>query len=220
MPPRGAGGVPGQQKHRPLQGRFGARPAPGCTLRRLTLPPVEATPDVLRALQADLRGLDLRTDALTRGLYSTDGSMYQVPPVAVFFPKHKDEVQACVEACVKAGVPILPRGAGSSLSGQTVNAAVVLDFSRHLSGIVSVDVEARTARVQPGLVLDALSKRLAPHGLMVGPDPASSSPRDARGHGGLQLDRHALDRVRQHAPPRPPPRHGARRRQPRHVLAR
>ncbi|HYE58527.1 MAG TPA: FAD-linked oxidase C-terminal domain-containing protein, partial [Rhodothermales bacterium] len=136
---------------------------------------MEAAPDVLHALQADLRGHDLRLDALTRGLYATDGSMYQQMPLGVFFPRHKDEVQACVEACVRLGLPVLPRGAGSSLAGQTVNAAVVIDFARYLGGVLEVNAEERWARVQPGIVLDALSKKLNPHGLMVGPDPASSS---------------------------------------------
>ena len=139
---------------------------------------MEASTDHLLALRDALRTRirgELRLDALTRGLYATDGSMYQKMPLGVFFPRSAEDVQALVEETSRLGLPILPRGGGSSLAGQTVNAAVVMDFSRTMNEVVQIDPERRIATVQPGLVLDTLSRSLAPHGLMVGPDPASSS---------------------------------------------
>lgn len=155
----------------------------GCVRRRLRrAPDLPPLPLELDAPLHDLRDTlarrtrgDLRLDTLTRGLYATDGSMYQKMPLGVFFPRHADDVQALVEETRRLGLPVLPRGGGSSLAGQAVNAAVVVDFCRHMGEIVEIDPERRIATVQPGLVLDTLSRALAPHGLMVGPDPASSS---------------------------------------------
>jgi FAD/FMN-containing dehydrogenase len=95
-------------------------------------------------------------------------------PYAVVIPKTAEDVQAAVEAAVTYGVPLLPRTAGSSLSGQAVNAAVVIDMSRYLDGVVELNREEQWIRVQPGIVLDALNLYLRPHGLLFGPDPASS----------------------------------------------
>lgn len=139
-------------------------------------PSVES-PDALRDLQAALRGTtgELRLDRLSRALYATDGSMYQKMPLGVFFPRSADDVAALATHARRLGLPVLPRGAGSSLAGQTVNEAVVVDFSRHMNRILEIDAEAQCVRVEPGLVLDTLTAAIAPHGLMVGPDPASSS---------------------------------------------
>ncbi len=120
-------------------------------------------------------GPALRLDRMTRGLYATDASMYQIEPVGVLLPRHVDDVQAAVEEAARFGIPILPRGSGSSLAGSAVGAALVVDTSRWLDGIGEIDPEAKTVTVQPGVVLDLLNARLAAHGLMVGPDPASSS---------------------------------------------
>lgn len=118
---------------------------------------------------------DLRADRMSRALYATDGSMYQDLPVAVLRPRSEADVVAAVEACRAFDVPVLPRGGGSSLAGQTVNRALVIDFSPYLNEILEINVEERWARVQPGLVLDLLNAQLRPHGLTVAPDPASSS---------------------------------------------
>ncbi len=129
---------------------------------------------LLAALRPRLQG-EARFDLVTRALYATDASLYQVMPVGVVLPRSEEDVFAAL-ACARAhGVPIVARGSGSSLDGQAVGAGLVLDFSRHLNGLIEVDAEARTARVQPGLVLDRLNEALAPQGLMVGPDPASSN---------------------------------------------
>ncbi len=118
---------------------------------------------------------DVRTDRVTRLLYSTDASIYQMEPLGVVIPRTADDVVATVELAAQYGVPVLPRGAGSSLAGQAVGHALVLDMTRHLDAILEVDAAARTVRVQPGVVLDRLNAALRPHGLMVGPDPASGN---------------------------------------------
>ncbi len=133
--------------------------------------------DRLQDLAADLRkhsAASVHLDLATRLLYSTDASSYQILPLAVVIPRHDDDVLATVEACVQLGLPMLPRGGGSSLAGQTVGEAVVIDFSKHLDAVIRIDGPRRRALVQPGITLDALNRQLARYGLMVGPDPASS----------------------------------------------
>ena len=134
----------------------------------------EARDALQQALAPRIDG-DLRTDDMSRALYATDASMYQMPPVAVLIPKHTGDVQAALEVCAEHGVPVLPRGGGSSLAGQGVNTALVIDFTKHLDRVLAIDPEAQTATVGPGITLDALNAAAAEHGLMVGPDPASSS---------------------------------------------
>lgn len=133
-----------------------------------------AVNDFLNDLHPRVAG-DLRSDDYTRTLYSTDASLYQVMPYGVLFPRHADDMQAAIETAAKYRVPILPRAGGSSLAGQTVNTALVLDTSRWLDQILEINVEERWARVQPGIVLDALNAALKPHNLQFGPDPASSN---------------------------------------------
>lgn len=130
--------------------------------------------DFFDALRARVDG-DVRTEAMDRALYATDASMYEIEPVGVLLPRSAADVQAALETASAYGVPILARGGGSSLAGQAVGRALVLDFTRYMDGILEVDPEARTVRVEPGVVLDDLNAAAAPHGLMVGPDPASSS---------------------------------------------
>lgn len=121
------------------------------------------------------RAIDGEThfDQTTRLLYSTDASNYQIEPLGVAFPRHTDDVIAIHTLATQYGVPLLPRGGGSSLAGQTVGHALVMDFSRYMRRIMSVDGETRTVRVQAGMILSHLNAQLAPLGLMVGPDPAS-----------------------------------------------
>jgi FAD/FMN-containing dehydrogenase/Fe-S oxidoreductase len=118
---------------------------------------------------------DLRIDEMTRALYATDASMYAMEPIAVLIPKHAGDVQTALEVAAEQNVPVLPRGGGSSLAGQGVNAALVIDFTKHLNGVLNIDPEAQTATVEAGVTLDVLNAAAAEHGLMVGPDPASSS---------------------------------------------
>ncbi len=118
---------------------------------------------------------DLRLDALSAALYATDASLYREPPLGVLVPRHVDDVQAAIEEGARFGVPVVARGSGSSLAGSAVSGGLVVDTTKHLRQIVAVDAEARTATVQPGVVLDDLNRAAAVHGLTFGPDPASSN---------------------------------------------
>ncbi|MGI5291541.1 FAD-binding and (Fe-S)-binding domain-containing protein [Nonomuraea polychroma] len=120
-----------------------------------------------------LIGGDVRDDPYTRHLYSSDASMYAIEPLAVAFPRDAGDVQALVAACGELEVPVLPRGAGTSLAGQTVGAAVIVDFSRHMNKILQID--GMIARVQPGVVQDQLNRAARRHGLMFGPDTSTSN---------------------------------------------
>lgn len=108
---------------------------------------------------------ELRTDRYTRMLYSADASLYQLTPHAALIPRTVEDVAVAVALAAEHDLPVLARAAGTSLAGQAVNEAVVIDFSRHLDAILAIDPEARTARVQPGVVLDDLNAALRPHGL-------------------------------------------------------
>jgi FAD/FMN-containing dehydrogenase/Fe-S oxidoreductase len=129
-------------------------------------------------LEYELRRIvegDVRFDKLSRLLYSTDASMYQVEPIGVVIPRHTDDIQAVLELTNRLAVPVLPRGGGTSLTGQTVNYAVVLDYSVHLNQVLEVNQEELWARVQPGVVQDVLNQHLKPAGLLFGPDTSTSS---------------------------------------------
>ncbi len=127
------------------------------------------------ALRAACDG-DVRFDEYTRVLYATDGSIYGAQPAGVVFPRDTDDVRAAVRVAADHGVPVLPRGAGSSLAGQAVGpGCVILDLSRHMDAIRDIDPDARQAVVQPGVVQDDLDAALEPHGLRFAPDPASSN---------------------------------------------
>jgi len=129
--------------------------------------------DFLHELKRRFTG-DLRLDSASKILYSTDASMYQIEPLGVAIPKTQDDLQTAVELAVKYKVPILPRGSGSSLGGQAIGEALILDCSRYLDSIVEIDPETHTAVVEPGVILAALNRQAARHGLMFGPDPASA----------------------------------------------
>ena len=118
---------------------------------------------------------EVRFDPFSRVLYSTDASIYQMEPVGVVIPRNKDDVLAVMEVARDNRVPVLPRAGGTSLAGQTVNHAIVTDFSKYLNQVVEVNREESWARVQPGIVLDQLNRELLPHGLMYAPDPTTSS---------------------------------------------
>jgi FAD/FMN-containing dehydrogenase/Fe-S oxidoreductase len=130
--------------------------------------------DLERELGKAIRG-DVRFDAGSRLLYSTDASMYQMEPVGVVIPRDADDVRAAIETAAKHKVSILPRGGGTSLTGQTVNHALVLDFSRYMDQVLEVNAEELWVRVQPGLVQDNLNHHVRPLGLGFGPDTSTSS---------------------------------------------
>ncbi len=125
-------------------------------------------------LQSAIRG-DVLFDRASRGRYSTDASIYQIEPIGVVVPRTADDVAAALAIADEEGVPILPRGGGTSQCGQTVGAALVIDTSRHLNAIVSVDADRREAIVEPGLVLDRLNGELRRHGLWFPVDVSTSA---------------------------------------------
>ncbi|HEX3061173.1 MAG TPA: FAD-binding oxidoreductase, partial [Usitatibacter sp.] len=118
---------------------------------------------------------EVRFDAATRGRYSTDASIYQVMPVGVVVPRTAEAAITAMQIAAEEGVAILPRGAGTSQCGQAVGAALVIDDSRHLDRLVHLDVEARRAVVEPGIVLDQLNALLSPHGLWYPVDVSTSA---------------------------------------------
>ena len=135
-------------------------------------------PGVVDGLEQALRnevGGEIGFDRYTRQMFSTDASMYAIEPLGVVFPRDAGDVQAAVEVADRHGVPVLPRGGGTSLAGQTVGPAVVLDFSRHMHSIVSLDRESGAARVQPGVVQDDLNRAAAPLGLLFAPDTSTGN---------------------------------------------
>lgn len=135
-------------------------------------PAREASEEFIHELRGAVR--DVAFDRMTRLLYSTDASIYQMMPVGVAMPRQAEEVTAAVEIAARHQVPVLPRGGGSSLDGQAIGHALILDFTPHMHNIVEVNTEAHTVRVQPGITLGNLNQQLKRHGLMFGPDPASA----------------------------------------------
>ena len=132
-------------------------------------------PDV-RRLEAELRTAlsgEVRFDAGSRALNATDASNYRQVPIGVVVPRSVDDVVAAVAICHRHGAPVLSRGAGTSLCGQTCNVAVVLDFSKYLNRVLAIDAAAKTARVEPGVILDELRDQAKRQGLTFAPDPAT-----------------------------------------------
>jgi FAD/FMN-containing dehydrogenase/Fe-S oxidoreductase len=139
------------------------------------MPPRPWTGDAT-ALEDDLRRSvrgEVRFDSGSRALYATDASNYRQVPIGAVVPADEDDLAAAVAACRRHGAPVVQRGAGTSLAGQCCNVAVVIDSSRHLTGVIAIDPGRRTARVRPGTVLDDLRAAALPHGLTFGPDPAT-----------------------------------------------
>ena len=133
-----------------------------------------AAQDLLDALSGKISG-EIRKTPVDRALYSTDASNYRILPLAAVIPgTERDVAVALAEARVR-GVPVTARGAGTGLAGQAVGEGIILDFSKYMNGVIEVDREAKRARVEPGISIDALNRRLSPYGLMFGPDPSSSS---------------------------------------------
>src|ERR1043165_4169819 len=125
-------------------------------------------------LQQTVRG-EVRFSEGDRALYSTDSSNYRQIPIGVVIPRDRADVIATVAACQKFGAPITSRGGGTSLAGQCCNAAVIIDFTKYMNRVIEIDAENKLVRVEPGLVLDELQKRVRKHGLIFGPDPATHS---------------------------------------------
>ena len=149
--------------------------------------------DVVNDLEQAIGSAQVKFDKMSRLLYSTDASNYQIIPIGVTLPRNADDVLAIHDIANKYGLPLLPRGAGSSLAGQTVNEAIVMDFSRHLRRVRSVNAEEKTVLVEAGMVLGQLNQQLRGLDLMFGPDPASA---DRATIGGIVVERHLSHRIR------------------------
>jgi len=134
-------------------------------------PHTQAT-DLAAALSKRIEG-EVRFDAGSRALYATDLSIYRQPPIGVVVPRTIDDVVATVAECRNRGIPILGRGCGTSLAGQTCNVAVVIDFSKYLNRLLSIDPEGKTACFEPGIIRDDLNGAAERHHLTFAPDPAT-----------------------------------------------
>ena len=134
----------------------------------------EKLKDLEHELRQRVKG-DVLFDDVSRGIYATDASIYQITPTALVLPRDREDVHAAVEIAAAHGVSILPRGGGTSLGGQAAGPSLILDFSKYMNQLLELDVEGRWVRVQPGIVLDELNAELAQHGLHFAPDPATSS---------------------------------------------
>lgn len=139
-----------------------------------TAHPSDTTTALVRELRASVRG-EVAFDATARALTTMDASNYRRVPLGVVAPRDADDIAATLAACRAHGVPVVPRGGGTSIAGQATGTGVVLDLTRHLRSIVELDPASRTAVVQPGTVLDDLRAAAAPHGLTFGPDPSTHS---------------------------------------------
>src|SRR5678815_3207209 len=124
------------------------------------------------ALKKELQG-EVRFSDGDRALWATDASNYRQLPIGVVLPRHRQDVIAAVEVCRRFGAPIVSRGGGTALAGQTCNVAVVLDHSKYFHGVLEIDPWQKQARVLPGTVLDRLRDAALPHDLSFGPDPAT-----------------------------------------------
>src|ERR1700730_3680903 len=124
-------------------------------------------------LRREPRG-EVLFEAFSRGRYSTDASIYQIEPLGVVVPKSREDGAAAIAIAREEGVPVLPRGGGTSQCGQTVARALVIDCSKYLDRVIAVDVEGRRARVEPGVVLDRLNRLLRKGKLFFPVDPSTA----------------------------------------------
>ncbi len=146
-------------------------------LDRPSVRPADEAPDVdAQALAAELRrhvSGEVRFDAGSRALYTTDSAIFRRVPIGVVLPRGADDVEATLAACRKYGAPVLPRGGGTSISGNSCNLAVVIDMSKYMNRILELDPGSQTARVQPGVICDSLRDAAEKHHLTFAPDPST-----------------------------------------------
>ena len=133
-----------------------------------------ATRDLEQELRRRIDG-EVRFDAYSKVLYSTDASIYQIEPLGVVIPRHRDDVTAVMGLAARYGIPVLPRGGGTSLSGQTVGRAIHIDFSKYMNGVLELNTEERWVRLQPGVIQEQLNNYLRPRGFGFGPDTSSAN---------------------------------------------
>lgn len=127
-----------------------------------------------RHLKKSIQG-EVRFDNATRRLYSTDASIYRIEPAGVVIPRTVEDVLIAVQIAAEHRVPVIPRGGGTSLSGQSIGPGIIIDASKYLNAVVELDPVQRIVRIQPGVVLDQLNRALEPHGLQFGPEVATAS---------------------------------------------
>ncbi len=130
--------------------------------------------DLAQLIAAGIEG-EVRFDRYSRVLYATDASVWQIEPIGAVIPRHHGDVRSLLATCSREGVPVLPRGGATSLSGQTVGHAVHVDFSKYMHGILETNLEEEWVRVQPGVVQDQLGRHLRPLGYQFGPNTSSAS---------------------------------------------
>src|SRR5216117_2779990 len=130
--------------------------------------------DLYRSLKSRVSG-EVRFDRASRLMYSTDASIYEIEPIGVVIPRTHEDVFATMEIARDFKVPVLPRGAGTSLAGQTVGDAVVIDMSKYLNRVLEVNTEERWAIVEPGVVQEQLNLHLRPMGFLFGPDTSTAN---------------------------------------------
>ena len=143
-----------------------------------TAPPGGKAAGAHAQLEHELRrelGGEVRFDPYARQLYSTDASIYRMVPTGVVIPRDADDVAATISICRSAGVSVLPRGGGTSLSGQTVNSGVVIDFSKYMNSVVNANGEEQWVETQPGITIDELNRQVRHTGLYFTPDPSTKS---------------------------------------------
>jgi FAD/FMN-containing dehydrogenase/Fe-S oxidoreductase len=133
----------------------------------------ELIPEIVAKLESSITG-EVKTDPVTRVLYSTDASIHKIVPMGVVFPRNIDELIPIVKLSNQYNIPLIPRGSGSSLAGQAVGSGVIIDCSRYVNRLVQINREEQTAIVEPGLILDDLNREAKKYNLRFGPDPASS----------------------------------------------
>ena len=136
--------------------------------------PIVDSDGLRRALETHVAG-EIRFDKVSRALYSTDASIYQLQPIGVVVPRTKDDLVAVVELCGRFHCPLTMRGGGTSQAGQAIGRGLIVDTSRYLNRLLEVRTEERWARVEPGIVLDELNTALKPHGLRFAPDVSTAS---------------------------------------------
>src|SRR6059036_1874985 len=130
--------------------------------------------DLYHSLKSRVNG-EVRFDRASRLIYSTDASIYEIEPIGVVIPRTHEDVFATMEIARDFKVPVLPRGAGTSLAGQTVGDAVVMDMSKHLNRVLEVNTEERWAIVEPGVVQEQLNLHVRPMGFLFGPDTSTAN---------------------------------------------
>src|SRR5882672_9584813 len=141
---------------------FGLMNAPSFPIRLVKRGAADSS--LAARLRKEIQG-EVLFDAASRGRYSTDASIYQIEPIGVVVPTTEADIKTAIEIAAQEGVPVLPRGAGTSQCGQAVGRALVVDVSKHLRRIKSLDIAGNTVTVEPGIVLDQLNAQLKRHGL-------------------------------------------------------